>query len=375
MRRETTAPRPDIKARMQGISMWPADDDPYYDESVAYVFSESQIETLYQASLSLERMVGEAVDHVIAKKRFQELGIPENLAIYAAECRRNGHPSVYGRMDLVFDGVQPPKLLEYNADTPTALFEAAVLQWEWVKAQFPACDQFNSIHEALIAAWKKLKTQSGLNRLTLTGMLDEDDDRMTIAYMEDVAHQAGWRTLPMQIEDLGFDGRGFVDSEGIYVQALFKLYPWDWLAQEKFFDHLVELDPAVMESAWRVLASSKGLLPILWELFPNHPNLLPASFKNDAMLGPRVSKPVLGREGSDIHFFDVVDEPLAQTGPYATQKRIYQTYHPLPHFDGWYPVIGSWIIDGEPCGIGVREDRSRVTGLGAKFRPHRMENE
>lgn len=374
MRREATAPRPDIKARMEGISMWPTDDDPYYDESVAYVFSESQIETLYEASLSLERMIGEAVDHVIAKKRFQELGIPENLARYASECRRNGHPSVYGRMDLVYDGVQPPKLLEYNADTPTALFEAAVLQWEWVKAQFPACDQFNSIHEALIAAWGKLKTQSGLNRLTLTGMLDEDDDRMTIAYMEDVAHQAGWRTLPMQIEDLGFDGRGFVDSEGVYVQALFKLYPWDWLAQEKFFDHLVELDPAVMESAWRVIASSKGLLPILWELFPDHPNLLPASFKNDAMLGPRVSKPVLGREGSDIQFIDVTDEPFAPTGPYERQKRIYQTYHPLPCFDGWYPVIGSWIIDGEPCGIGVREDRSRVTGLGAKFRPHRMED-
>jgi glutathionylspermidine synthase len=374
MRRETTAPRPDIKARMQGISMWPADDDPYYDESVAYVFSESQIETLYEASVSLERMIGEAVDHVIAKKRFQELGISENLARYASECRRNGHPSVYGRMDLAYDGVQPPKLLEYNADTPTALFEAAVLQWEWLKAQFPASDQFNSIHEALIAAWAKLKTQSGLNRLTLTGMLDEDDDRMTIAYMEDVAHQAGWRTLPMQIEDLGFDGRGFVDSEGVYVQALFKLYPWDWLAQEKFFDHLVELDPAVMESAWRVIASSKGLLPILWELFPDHPNLLPASFKNDARLGPRVSKPVLGREGSDIQFIDMTDEPFAPTGPYERQKRIYQTYHPLPCFDGWYPVIGSWIIDGEPCGIGVREDRSRVTGPGAKFRPHRMED-
>lgn len=374
MRREATAPRPDLKARLQGIAMWPADDDPYYDERVAYVFSESQIETLYEASLSLERMIGEAVDHVIAKKRYAELGIPEHLARYAAACRKNGHPSVYGRMDLVFDGIHPPKLLEYNADTPTALFEAAVLQWEWLKDQFPDCDQFNSIHEALIAAWAKLKSQSGLNRLTLTGMLDEDDDRMTIAYMEDVAHQAGWRTIPTPIAELGFDGRGFVDAEGVYVQALFKLYPWDWMAQEEFFDRLVELDPAVMESAWRVIAASKGLLPILWELFPGHPNLLPASFKDNPALGPRVSKPVLGREGSDIHFIDVAGEPFAPPGPYASQKRIYQAYHPLPSFDGWYPVIGSWIIDGEPCGIGVREDQSRVTGLGAKFRPHRMED-
>ena len=373
MRREVTAPRPNIKARMQGIGMWPADDDPYYDESVAYVFAESQIETLYEASLALERMIGEAVDHVIAKGRFAELGIPEKLARYAAACRHNGHPSVYGRMDLVYDGIHPPKLLEYNADTPTALFEAAVLQWEWLKDQYPGNDQFNSIHEALIAAWAKLKDQSGLNRLTLTGMLEEDDDRMTIAYMEDVAHQAGWRTVPTPIADLGFDGRGFVDAEGVYVQALFKLYPWDWMAHEEFFDHLVKLDPAVMESAWRVIASSKGLLPILWELFPDHPNLLPASFKNDPALGPRVSKPVLGREGSDVQFIDVAGMPPAPEGPYASQKRIYQTYHPLPYLDGWYPVLGSWIIDGEPCGIGVREDQNQVTGLGAKFRPHRME--
>lgn len=373
MRREVTAPRPTIKARMQDIALWPSDDNPYYDETVAYVFSESQIETLYEVSLSLERMIGEAVDHVIAKKRFDELGIPQNLATYAAACRRNGHPSVYGRMDLVYDGIHPPKLLEYNADTPTALFEAAVLQWEWLKERFPDCDQFNSIHEALIAAWAKLKNQSGLSRLTLAGMLEEDDDRMTIAYMEDVAHQAGWRTIPTPIAELGFDGRGFVDAEGVYVQALFKLYPWDWMAQEAFFDRLVELDLAVMESAWRVIASSKGLLPILWELFPGHPNLLPASFTNDPALGPRVSKPVLGREGSDIQFMDVPGMPPAPEGPYATQRRVFQAYQPLPCFDGWYPVIGSWIIDGEACGVGVREDQDKVTGLGAKFRPHRME--
>jgi glutathionylspermidine synthase len=36
---------------------------------------------------------------------------------------------LYGRFDLAYRGDGPPKLLEYNADTPTALFEAAVVQW------------------------------------------------------------------------------------------------------------------------------------------------------------------------------------------------------------------------------------------------------
>jgi glutathionylspermidine synthase len=372
MRREVLAPRAQLESRLRGLNLWPVDGQPYYDESAAYVFTEAQVETLYEATAELERMVGVAVDHVIAKNRFDELGIPKNLAKYATETRKRGDPSIYGRMDLVYDGINPPKLLEYNADTPTALFEAAVLQWEWLKALYPDGDQYNSIHEALIANWSHLRTASKRNRLTLIGMLEEDDDRATIAYMEDVAHQAGWLTVPTDIADLGHDGAGFVDGEGVYVQAMFKLYPWDWMAREDFFDKLVKLDVPVMETPWRVIAASKGILPILWELFPDHPNLLPASFSDHPDQGPRVSKPMFGREGADVAFTGVAGAPAPIEGGYADQKRITQAYCPLPAFDGWHAVIGSWIIGGEPCGIGVREDRGMVTGASAKFRPHRM---
>jgi glutathionylspermidine synthase len=373
MRREVLSPRPQLETRLRDLNLWPADGQPYYDEGAAYVFTEAQVETLYEATVELERMIGVAVDHVIAKNRFSELGIPKNLATYAAETRKRGDPSIYGRMDLVYDGVHPPKLLEYNADTPTALFEASVLQWEWLKATHPDGDQFNSIHEALIACWSNLRTISNKSRLTLIGMLEEEDDRATIAYMEDVAHQAGWVTVPTDIADLGHDQRGFVDGEGVYVQAMFKLYPWDWMAREAFFDKLVALDTPVMETPWRVIAASKGILPILWELFPDHPNLLPASFSDRADQGPRVSKPMFGREGADVTFTDVAGAPRPVAGGYADQARVTQAYCPLPVFDGWHAVIGSWVIGGEPCGIGVREDRGMVTGVGAKFRPHRME--
>lgn len=374
MRRELVAPRAGLEARLRDLNLWPADGQPYYDESAAYVFTQAQVETLYGATTELERMMGVAVDHVIAKNRFGELGIPKNLAKYAAETRKRGDPSIYGRMDLVYDGVNPPKLLEYNADTPTALFEASVLQWEWLKATYPDGDQFNSIHEALIACWSNLRTISNKSRLTLIGMLEEEDDRATIAYMEDVAHQAGWVTVPTDIAELGYDGRGFVDADGVYVQAMFKLYPWDWMAREDFFDKLVALDTPVMETPWRVIAASKGILPILWELFPDHPNLLPASFTDRSDQGPRVSKPMFGREGADVTFTDVAGAPLPVAGGYADQPRITQAYAPLPVFDGWHAVIGSWVIGGEPCGIGMREDRGMVTGVAAKFRPHRIED-
>jgi len=61
---------------------------------------------------------------------------------------------------------------------------------------------------------------------------------------------------------------------------------------------------------------------VLWELFPDHPNLLPC-FET-----PR---------GWD--------------------------------FGGNRPVIGNWVVDGEPAGIGIRED-AWITGNTARFVPH-----
>ena len=59
-------------------------------------------------------------------------------------------PSIYGRFDLRYDGAGPAKLLEYNADTPTTLLEASILQWNWLKDTHEGDDQWNSLHEKLV---------------------------------------------------------------------------------------------------------------------------------------------------------------------------------------------------------------------------------
>ena len=33
-------------------------------------------------------------------------------------------------------------------------------------------------------------------------------------------------------------------------------------------------------------------------------------------------------------------------------------------------MIGSWLVASQPCGIGIREDTSLVTGNNARFVPH-----
>ncbi len=54
--------------------------------------------------------------------------------------------------------------------------------------------------------------------------------------------------------------------------------------------------------AWKAVLSNKGILPLLWERHPNHPNLLPAFFDDDPAAEPSAkpgcAKPLFSREGA-----------------------------------------------------------------------------
>ena len=51
---------------------------------------------------------------------------------------------------------------------------------------------------------------------------------------------------------------------------------------------------------------------------------------------------------------------------------VYQQLAPIRARDGNYPVFGSWVVNGVACGVGIREDRSIVTGNTSRFVPHQM---
>ena len=374
MRRMPVTERPDWPARLASLGMELAANpaSPYWREDAAYVFAESEIETLQTAAEDLLAMIDAATAHVVENDRFAELGIPQALADYAARSWRSLEPSLYGRFDLHFDGTGPPKLLEYNADTPTALFEASVVQWHWLEERFPGRDQYNSIHEGLIETWTDWRRAGRLSRVHFACMPDDDDDLLTTAYLQDTAVQAGLDGQLMRMPDIGWNGRHFLDLAEARIDALFKLYPWDWLAEEAFFPHLAASTLKVHEPAWRIIPASKGILAVLWEMFPGHPNLLPAAFDAASLAGPVILKPLLGREGANM-IVDHGGRRTATEGPYGQMPTMAQAFAPLPDFDGWRPVIGLWTVAGEPRGIGLREDRNVITGRGARFVPHLIE--
>lgn len=372
MHRRARQPRTDWPAQLNRVGVtYHSLDGGYWREDVAYELSETQVDCLASATASLHRLCLEAVERIIRENRFADLRIPEQWRPRIIDSYERQEPSLYGRFDFWYDGIGSPKLLEYNADTPTSLLEAAVGQWEWQRETCPEADQFNSLHEQLIRQWRKICRQSSSDLLHLACLDGSDEDRQTVTYLADTANQAGWRVQTLPIEQIGWEPgrRRFVDHRNEPISVLFKLYPWEWMCQDAFAAKLSQSSMLVLEPAWKQVLSHKGLLALLWEWYPDHPNLLPAFFSGPGDCTAYVKKPFWSREGANISIVNG-DQVLTTAGPYDAQFSVYQQYMPLPVFEGWHPVIGSWVVGDEPAGMGIREDRGLIHGNQSRFVPH-----
>jgi glutathionylspermidine synthase len=119
-----------------------------------------------------------------------------------------------------------------------------------------------------------------------------------------------------------------------------------------------------IEPVWKM---NKAILPVLWELFPDHPNLLPCFFEPHGSSYAR--KPLLAREGSNITVVKDSKTVAGIEGVYGDGGYVYQGIYELPYPGGNRPVIGSWIVDGQSAGMGIRED-GLIAGNTARFVPH-----
>lgn len=346
---------------------------PYWDESACYEFSLGEVLALEEQTEQLHGMCLAAAEHVVKANRFADLGIPAWAAEAVSRSWREKPPSIYGRFDLWYDGTSPPKLLEYNADTPTSLLEAGIIQWFWLKDTRPDADQWNSIHEKLVAAWERQAAAfaPGPVHFAWSNLEETFEDLMTVGYLADTAHQAGLEVRVVPMLDIAWDGRRFRDSAGDPITTIFKLYPWEWMLAEPYGK--VALEPGTptnwLEPAWKLLLSNKALLAILWELFEGHELLLPAYLDGPRGLTEYVAKPLLGREGANVRIVTPGIE-FGTEGIYGAEGWCFQEFRALPLFDGGHAVLGSWVIDGESAGLGIRESASLITDNNARFIPH-----
>ena len=374
MRRMAVDPRPDWQRRVEelGLHFHTLRGEPYWDETACYVLSRHEVDTLERASYALWEMCLGLVQHVIDNRMFGLFLIPKEYEAIIVRSWDEDWPSVYGRFDLAYDGVSPPKLLEFNADTPTGLVEASVAQWQWLKDIDDRGDQFNTIHERLLEGWAAARQfdDSPLHFAAIEGNVE---DYITVEYLRDTAIQAGFETRYVDIEKIGYDSaaRRFAAPGNVPISQIFKLYPWEWVVQDEFGKHIPTSKTRWIEPPWKMILSCKSILPLLYQLNPESPFLLPAWFERPEF-GSYVRKPVHAREGANIQV--VVDGQIQQDtdGPYDTAVSVYQQLAPLKSYDGKYPILGSWMVHGWACGVGIREDDNLVTQNTSRFVPHRM---
>jgi glutathionylspermidine synthase len=408
---------------------------PYWVEDAYYEVTASDCEMLANACDELAAMFVVAGDHIIEHDLFGKLGIPE-YAVPAIVRTWNDDdpaaywPSLYGRFDLRWANnseliaadptLAVPKLLEYNADTPTAFPESTAVQWNWfLFNRWGKGDQWNNAYEAAVEAWTRnlrlftARTGRAVDTIhfAYTEAEDSGEDAMNTTMIAATAQEAGFSVKIIKIEDIRLvAGNGesafltpntaaqtgyFVDADGTPIELIFKLYPWEWMFAEGFGKtalwNLAQSDGTVwIEPPYKAMWSNKGILPILWELFGNEPvrgrYLLPAYFEKEAPEGfarTCVRKPLLGREGANVTIFSDGAILSTRAGEYGAEGHVLQEYAPLPLFEGvggpFRTVTGVWMIDQKAAGLCFRESAGETAGLitsnQSRFVPHLVKNQ
>ncbi len=385
MKRIPITPRQDWKTQAEtlGFQFHTIDGEPYWDESAYYAFTLRQIEDdLEQPSQDLHDMAMALVDEVVGSEELlTALHIPPHYWDWIAASWRTGEPHLYGRLDLAYDGNGPAKLYELNYDTPTSLYESAYFQWLWLEQQIEAkalpahADQYNSVQEALCETFATLALQQRIGkRVHFAAVRESTEDQATVLYLRDCANQVGIDTALVAVEDIGLSADGwFTDRDDQVIQTLFKLYPLEFMMEEEFGPSLVANKMQLLEPPWKAVLSNKGILPLLWERHRGHPNLLEAYFESSQgaeLAAGFVRKPLFSREGANVDVATLTGERFGTSGPYGNGPAIVQAYHPLPSFDGNYPLVGSWIVADRASGVGMREDTTLITQDTSRFVPH-----
>ncbi|OCX42907.1 glutathionylspermidine synthase [Campylobacter ornithocola] len=352
---------------------WHTDNDgsDYLDSNLVCV-KENEANVYYEAVNELYDMFVAAAQEVIDNDRFDELGIPFNLVEAIKMSWENDvHWHLYGRFDLAggLDG-KPIKLIEFNADTPTSLFESAILQWAILKQNnLDESSQFNNIYEALRDNFKRLITlEEDVSefekyyegwKILFSSIAGSDEDAITTKLLAHIAREAGFESEFSFIDEVEFSPDGIFKND-VNFEYFFKLIPWESIAIEEgelamLLTQIMQNQKAIiLNPAYTLLFQSKGIMKILWELYPNHPLLLETS--DEPLVGKKcVKKPVFGREGANVSIIEANGDVSFETkGSYQNNRFVYQEFAEFNQNENDYYQAGVFFAY-EGCGLGFRK--------------------
>lgn len=363
------------------------DNTPYVSDEIIEI-SEEEAQGFYDAANELYDMYAEAGQYVIDNDLFFELGIPFNLVEAIVQSwEEEVHWHLYGRFDLAggLDG-NPIKLLEFNADTPTMVYESAIIQWALLKKNgFSESLQFNNLYEALGDNFKRMITLgediSNFNaiyegwKILFSSIQGSEEEERTVKLLEVIAREAGFETNFCYAHEAILNETEGLSFGGINYEFWFKLIPWESIAIDE--PELAQLITAMIANkntiflnpAYTLIFQSKRMLKILWDLFPNHPLLLETSY--EPLHQKQVKKHAFGREGENISILDAQGNVLhSNGGEYANYPEIYQAFAAQNHHNGilYQPNV---FYAYEACALGFRKGGEILDNL-SKFVAHKI---
>jgi len=369
---------------------WHTDSDKtsYISDQVVTI-TEAEAEGYYEATNELYEMYCAAGQYVIDNELFHELNIPFNLVELIKESWENDvHWHLYGRFDLAggIDG-NLIKLIEFNADTPTSLYESAIIQWALLKFNgLDESSQFNSLYEALKDNFKRFITlESDLEKfdeyykdlnwkILFSSVKGNDEEKHTTKLLQHIATEAGYETEFEYIDEVEFSDDGISKEDKLY-EFWFKLIPWEDIAIDEgelaviLTDIIKNKKAIICNPAYTLLFQSKGIMKVLWDLYPNHPLLLETSFE-PLENTKQVEKPCFGREGANVAIINEDNSlELKTEGEYENFKYIYQEYVAFPKDEQGNHYQAGVFYAYEACGLGFRKG-GKILDNSSKFVGH-----
>lgn len=368
--------------------LWHTDPDntDYISNELIHV-SEAEADAYYEACNELYDMYVGAAGYVIENNLFYELDIPNSLVDTIVQSfEEDVHWwHIYGRFDLAggLDG-SPIKLLEFNADTPTMLYESAAVQYALLKANgYDSDAQFNNIYTAISQNFQRLITLSDdvSNfheiyegwKILFSSIRGSDEEEKTIRFLQDMAHDAGLHTDFCYVDEVQLSPTDGIFYNDTNFEFWFKFIPWENISIDEpelaliINDIMANQKAIFLNPAYTILFQSKRILKILWDLYPNHPLLLETSY--NPLNKKQVKKHAFGREGANVSILDANGKPISsKDGEYANHKAIYQEFYPLNTHNGSFYQANVFFAY-EACGLGFRKG-SEIIDNYSKFVSH-----
>ena len=370
------------------------------DQRSYFCLSESAAREIKHATNELHAMFMHATHKVLKDDALLErFNLPRSIWPRLRQSWNNRrNQMVTGRFDFSVSD-RGIKVYEYNADSASCYYESACLQGPWFDAYGVSEGRCpgKKLHPDLVRAWSK----SGVETLLHIMQDDDPEEDYHAQFMKSAAEEAGIRcTLIRGMDELGWDDQGFVvDANGERILWVWKTWAWetalDQLRAEcdedetldaigasrikterpRLVDVLLREEVMVYEPLWTLVPSNKAILPVLWELFPDHPYLLESRYDLDEMMATKgyVVKPIAGRCGHNISIVDGNNAVVKETGgQFGQQDQIYQALCKLPKLGKFNVQLAAFTVDGKYSATSVRVDTSPVITTNSDLLPLRI---